>query len=92
MAERKITLTLPEDLCQEAEKAGLLSSEFFEAALRNALNFLSWEKRIAEIQMQIQKAGGTKKTKQEVIDELRATRRRIWEENYRERYIGSRQQ
>lgn len=82
MAVKEITLTLPEELYRDARKAGILSSEYIESLLRDALRSVTWEERIEEIQREIQKAGGVDKTREEVIAELRSTRKRLWEAEY----------
>jgi hypothetical protein len=42
MAVREITLALPADLYQEAQEAGILSPEYIEKLLRDALRTLTW--------------------------------------------------
>lgn len=86
MAVREITLTLPEELYRDAREAGILSSEYFESLLRDALRSVTWEDRIEEIQREVQKAGGVDKTKEEIVAELRSTRKRLWEAEYSQRY------
>ncbi len=86
MAVRKITLALPTDLYQEAQEAGILSSEYIEKLLRDALRTLTWEQRIEEIQREIKEAGGVSKTKEEIVAELRSTRKRLWDTEYSRRY------
>ena len=86
MAVREITLTLPEELYRDAREAGILSSEYFESLLRDALRSVTWEDRIEEIQREVQKAGGVDKTKGEIIAELRSTRKRLWEAEYSRKY------
>jgi hypothetical protein len=86
MAVREITLTLPEELYRDAREAGILSSEYIEGLLRDALRSVTWEERIEEIQREIQRAGGVDKTKEEIIAELRSTRKRLWETEYSRRY------
>ena len=88
MAVREITLALPEELYRDARKAGILSSEYIESLLRDALRSVTWEDRIEEIQREIQKAGGVDKTKEEIIAELRSTRKRLWEAEYSRRYTS----
>ncbi|MFQ5814211.1 MAG: hypothetical protein ACE5I2_13630 [Anaerolineae bacterium] len=85
MAVREITLALPEELYRDARKAGILSSEYIESLLRDALRSVTWEDRIEEIQREIQKAGRVDKTKEEIIAELRSTRKRLWEAEYSRR-------
>ena len=58
MAVKEITLTLPEKVYRDAREAGILSSEYIESLLRDALRSVTWEERIEEIQKEIQKAGG----------------------------------
>jgi len=82
MAVKEITLTLPEELYREAQEAGMLSSEYIENLLRDALRFVTWENRVEEIQREIQKAGGIGKTREEIIAELRNTRKRLWETEF----------
>jgi len=82
MAVKEITLTLSEELYRDARKAGILSSEYIESLLRDALRSVTWEERIEEIQREIQKAGGVDKTREEIIAELRSTRKRLWETEY----------
>jgi post-segregation antitoxin (ccd killing protein) len=86
MAVKEITLTLPEELYRDARKAGILSSEYIESLLRDACGSppcsVTWEDRIEEIQREIQRAGGVDKTKEEIIAELRSTRKRLWEAEY----------
>jgi nitric oxide synthase oxygenase domain/subunit len=86
MAVRKITLALPTDLYQEAQEAGILSSEYIEKLLRDALRTLTWEQRIEEIQREIKEAGGVSKTKEEIVAELRSTRKHLWDTEYSRRY------
>ena len=86
MAVREITLALPADLYQEAQEAGILSSEYIEKLLRDALRTLTWEQRIEEIQWEIQEAGGVNQPKEEIIAELRATRKHLWDTGYSRRY------
>jgi hypothetical protein len=86
MAVKEITLTLPAELYREAQKAGLLSAEYIESLLRDALRSVTWEERIEEIQREVQKAGGLDKAKEEIIAELRSTRKRLWEAEYSRRY------
>jgi hypothetical protein len=86
MAVREITLALPADLCQEAQEAGILSSEYIEKLLRDALRTLTWEQRIEEIQWEIQEAGGVNKPKEEIIAELRSTRKYLWDTECSRRY------
>jgi hypothetical protein len=86
MAVKEITLTLPEELYQDAQEAGLLSAEYIESLLRDALRSVTWEERIEEIQREIQRTGGVDKTKGEIIAELRSTRKRLWEAEYSRRY------
>jgi hypothetical protein len=86
MAVKEITLNLPEELYRDARKAGILSSEYIESLLRDALRSVTWEERIEEIQREVQKAGGADKTKEEIIAELRSTRKRLWETEYSRRY------
>ncbi len=90
MAVKEITLTLPEELYREAQEAGMLSSEYIENLLRDALRFVTWENRVEEIQREIQKAGGIGKTREEIIAELRNTRKRLWETEYSRRYTRPR--
>jgi len=85
MAVKEITLTLPEELYRDAQEVGILSSEYIESLLRDALRSVMWEDRIEEIQREIQKAGGVDKTREEIIAELRSTRKRIWETEYSRR-------
>ena len=85
MAVKEITLTLPEELYRDAQEAGILSSEYIESLLRDALRSVMWEDRIEEIQREIQKAGGVDKTREKIIAELRSTRKRIWETEYSRR-------
>jgi hypothetical protein len=47
---------------------------------------VAWEERIEEIQREIQRAGRVDKTKEEIIAELRSTRKRLWETEYSRRY------
>ncbi len=84
MAVKEITLTLPEELYRDAQEAGILSSEYIEILLRDALRSVTWEERIEEIQREIQKAGGVDKTREEIIAELRSTRKRLWEAEYKQ--------
>jgi len=86
MAVREITFALPADLYQEAQEAGILSSEHIEKLLRDALRTRTWEQRIEEIQREIQEAGGVNETKEEIIAELRATRKHLWDTEYSRRY------
>lgn len=86
MAVKEITLTLPEELYRDAQEAGLLSAEYIESLLRDALRSVTWEERIEEIQREIQKAGGVDKTREEILAELRSTRKRLWETEYSRRY------
>ena len=86
MAVKEITLTLPEKVYRDAREAGILSSEYIESLLRDALRSVTWEERIEEIQKEIQKAGGVDKTREEIIAELRSTRKRLWETEYNRRY------
>ncbi|MBL7184649.1 MAG: hypothetical protein ISS50_09405 [Anaerolineae bacterium] len=86
MAVREITLILPEELYRDAREAGILSSEYIESLLRDALRSVTWEERIGEIQREIQKAGGVAKTKEEIIADLRSTRKRLWEAEYSRKY------
>ncbi len=86
MAVKEITLTLPEKVYRDAREAGILSSEYIESLLRDALRSVTWEERIEEIQKEIQKAGGVDKTREEIIAELRNTRKRLWETEYNRRY------
>ncbi len=86
MAVKEITLTLPEELYREAQEAGMLSSEYIENLLRDALRFVTWENRVEEIQ----KAGGIGKTREEIIAELRNTRKRLRETEYSRRYTRPR--
>lgn len=86
MAVREITLALPADLYQEAQEAGILSSEYIEKLLRDALRTLTWEQRIEEIQREVQEAGGVNKTQEEIIAELRSTRKHLWDTEYSRRY------
>ena len=86
MAVQEITLALPTDLYQEAQEAGILSSEYIEKLLRDALRTMTWEQRIEEIQREIQEAGGVNKTKEEIIAELRSTRKHLWDTEYSRRY------
>ena len=90
MAVKEITLTLPEELYREAQEAGMLSSEYIENLLRDALRFVTWENRVEEIQREIQKAGGIGKTREEIIAELRNTRKRLRETEYSRRYTRPR--
>jgi len=85
MAVKEITLTLPEELYRDAQEAGLLSAEYIESLLRDAVRSVTWEERIEEIQREIQKAGGVDKTREEILAELRGTRKRIWEAEYSRR-------
>ena len=89
MAVREITLALPTDLYQEAQEAGILSPEYIEKLLRDALRTLTWEQRIEEIQREIQEAGGMNKPKEEIIAELRSTRKHLWDTEYSRRYTRS---
>jgi hypothetical protein len=50
------------------------------------LRSVTWEDRIEEFQRAVQKAGGMDKTKEEIIAELRSTRKRLWEAEYSRRY------
>lgn len=86
MAVREITLALPADLYQEAQEAGILSSGYIEKLLRDALRTLTWEQRIEEIQREVQEAGGVNKTQEEIIAELRSTRKHLWDTEYSRRY------
>ncbi|MGA9351932.1 MAG: type II toxin-antitoxin system CcdA family antitoxin [Anaerolineae bacterium] len=86
MAVKEITLTLPEELYRDAQEAGILSSEYIESLLRDVLRSVTWEERIEEIQREIQEAGGVNKTREEIIAELRSTRKRLWETEYSRRY------
>jgi len=86
MAVKEITLTLPEKVYRDAREAGILSSEYIESLLRDALRSVTWEERIEEIQKEIQKAGGVDKTREEIIAELRSTRKHLWETEYNRRY------
>lgn len=76
----------------KTEQAGILSSEYIEELLRDALRARTWEERIAEIQAEIQAAGGVDKTKEEIIAELRSTRKHLWETEYSRRYTRPGQQ
>jgi hypothetical protein len=47
---------------------------------------LSASEALEEMRQMVARAGGVKKTPQEVIGDLRAIRKRIWETEYRPRY------
>jgi Arc/MetJ-type ribon-helix-helix transcriptional regulator len=51
-----------------------------------------WEEGLAKLRARIEakraQTGYKPKSKEEIIDELRAIRREIWEEEYPERYTG----
>ena len=47
---------------------------------------LSASEALEEMRLMVARIGGMKKTPQEVIEDLRAIRKRIWETEYRPRY------
>ena len=43
-------------------------------------------RRLAAFQEAVQRAGGSQKTPEEVVENLRAIRQRLWEEEYAQKY------
>ncbi len=101
MALRKITLTIPQSLYQEAKRlirAGYYASftELARAGIRKELNELytahpslalragglMYLQRLEEIRQIIREAGGSQKTEEEVLEELRRIREEVWRERY----------
>jgi hypothetical protein len=58
MAVREITLTLPEELYRDARKAGILSSEYIESLLRDALRSVTWEERMRRFRKRFKRLAG----------------------------------
>lgn len=102
MKNKEVNLSIPDYLyreCLKATKIGLFSnlSELVQAGIRRELKelfFLSqaekenitWNQALKDLREEVKKVGGYNKSKEEIIQELRKIRRRIWEEEYKERY------
>ena len=90
MPAREITFTLPEELYQEAlriQEEGLFPNidEFFRQAIEEKLKQLrdeAWQHKLKEIQEKVVAAGGSSRSIEEIVTELRKIREQVFEEEY----------
>jgi len=93
MATKQITFTLSAELYDEILKAkqeeGAPSvSEFVRRIISEKLEEKRWRRNLRELQQDVKKCGGLRlgKTKEEIIEALRRTRREIFETEYAHLY------
>lgn len=71
----RVTVSLPDDLAQQAQAAGLLSERAVEQLLRRALREQSASDRLGEIFAKLDAQGEPPLSDEEVAEEIAAARR-----------------
>lgn len=78
MTELELKLSLPDQLAQQAEAAGLLTSEAIERLVREAIRKAAAQ-RLVEIGKQLREPGGPEITEAELESELKSVRAELRE-------------
>jgi len=90
---RRVTLKLPADLYEEIAAVGSQEEAhsiagFIQEAIEEKVARMRWQRNLADLRKEIRDAGGLalQGSKEEVIERLRETRRRIFEAEYAHLY------